>query len=152
MNDQARITVIGELANMTHDSSDTIEETTDRVEFITMGKWFFKNKKHHILYDDHELIENQVTKTRVTLENNTVSIRRTGASNNHLIFEKGISHQLPYETPFGILSITSTTEDIHVTLTETRLELKVIYRIELDHENMGTNTFHIISQRTEESS
>lgn len=147
MNDNARITVIGELADMTDTQENSNEPSTDIVEFMTTGKWFTKNGKEHIIYEDHQLIEGQVTKTRVTIDDTMVTIRRSGASNNHLVFDKGVSHQLPYETPFGVLQLTSTTDEIFIDLSTDRIELKVIYRLEVDHTDMGTNTFHIIGQR-----
>ncbi len=71
-----------------------------------------ENGKDYIIYTDHELVESVETRTRVTIADEQVSIIRSGGTNTHMIFEAGIRHIIPYETPFGLLEMVSSTKSI----------------------------------------
>ncbi len=138
MKDNARITVKG---NQNASSQDEL------IEMQTTGKWFTKDNKDYIFYNDTELIESVETKTRVTIDGNTVSIIRKGATNTHLVFEKGITHMIPYETPFGILDMVSSTKDIQVSRKLDSIELTVMYSLEMNQQDMGPSSFYICAKR-----
>jgi uncharacterized beta-barrel protein YwiB (DUF1934 family) len=138
MKDNARITVKG---NQNASSEDEL------IEMQTTGKWFTKDNKDYIFYNDTELIESVETKTRVTIDGNTVSIIRKGATNTHLVFEKGITHMIPYETPFGILDMVSSTKDIQVSRKLDSIELTVMYSLEMNQQDMGPSSFYICAKR-----
>jgi len=141
MEDNIRLTVIGIQSNA---------EDNDPIELQTTGKWFNKNNKEHIIYTDHQLIDTQPTKTRVSIDGSNVSVIRSGGINTHLVFEQGVSHIIPYETSFGILEMVSYTKEISLTVTKTTIELKVIYNLEINHTDMGENIFHISATRLDD--
>ena len=138
MDDNVRITVIGI-------QSDMIDN--EQIELQTTGKWFKKAGKDHIVYTNHELVETGETRTRVSIDKSLVSIIRSGAVNTHLVFEEGISHVIPYETPFGILDMISSTKGIEKTETDSSLDLKVTYSLNINNSDMGESVFHIIAKR-----
>ena len=138
MKDNARITVKG---NQNASSEDEL------IEMQTTGKWFTKDNKDYIFYNDTELIESVETKTRVTIDGNTVSIIRKGGTNTHLVFEKGITHMIPYETPFGVLDMVSSTKDIQVSRKLDSIELTVLYSLEMNQQDMGPSSFYICAKR-----
>ncbi len=138
MEDNVRIEVIGIQSDMMDD---------EKIELHTTGKWFSKNGKEHIIYTNHDLVESGETRTRVTIAADNVSIIRSGAVNTHLVFEMGQSHIIPYETPFGMLEMVSHTKSIEYTSKENRLELKVLYNLDINNSDMGESTFHIIATR-----
>lgn len=138
MKNNARIKVIGIQNDMAEDES---------IELHTIGSWYTKNNKNYIIYNDTEILDSSETHTRVTYDNQTVSIIRSGGTNTHLLFENGIRHIIPYETPFGLFEMVSTTKSIEVKEDETSLDLKVTYHLELNQMDMGINIFHIIAER-----
>jgi len=140
MNDNVRIEVIGIQADMMDD---------EKIELQTTGKWFTKNGKEHLIYSNHDLVEDSEIRTRVTLEQQNVSIIRSGAVNTHLVFELGQSHIIPYDTPFGVLEMISHTKSIDYSVDDTHLELKVIYNLDINNSDIGESTFHIIANRLE---
>lgn len=134
MEDNVRITVVGVQAEMMDD---------EKIELQTTGKWFTKSGKEHIIYTNHEIVEVGETRTRVTVDDEMVSIIRSGAVNTHLVFELGISHIIPYETPFGVLDMVSHTKAIEKSVTENSIDLKVVYNLDVNNADMGENIFHI---------
>jgi len=138
MNDNVIITVIGVQADMIDN---------EKIELQTTGKWFTKNGKDHIVYTNHDLVEDSDTRTRVSIEQASVSIIRSGAVNTHMVFEEGKSHLIPYETPFGILDMISTTRSLSLKKSPNELELKVIYNLEINNSDTGENVFHLVAKR-----
>ena len=137
MKDNVRITVKGNQGTSSKD---------ERIEMQTTGKWYTKDSKEYIFYNDTEIIESKETKTRVTLDGNTVSIIRRGGTNTHLVFEKGVTHMIPYETPFGILDMVSSTKDIQVKRKADSIELSVTYSLEVNQQDMGPSSFYICAK------
>lgn len=135
MKDNVKIHVIG----IQSDLSDEDES----IELITTGSWYQKNNKHYLLYTDTTLLDSVETKTRVSFDEKTVSIIRNGGTNTHLVFENGECHIIPYETPFGLFEMVSTTKSIVILQSESFIDLKVVYHLELNQMDMGLNTFHI---------
>ncbi|MBN2222160.1 MAG: DUF1934 domain-containing protein [Vallitaleaceae bacterium] len=132
--DNAKIKIIG--------IQDDVD--SEPIELYTTGKWLIKNGKDYIFYVDKILNSDAETNTRIIFDGLGVSILRTGGLDTHLIFEKGVRHFIPYETPFGILDMTSYTEDIFSVRRENSLEIRIIYHLEMDQSNLGRNVFHII--------
>ncbi len=64
-----------------------------------------------------------------------------------MIFEAGIRHIIPYETPFGLLEMVSSTKSIDTIKDNDHIELKVTYHLEVNNTDMGTNVFHMKATR-----
>jgi len=139
MKDNVTIRVIGIQSDLS-DEDDTIE-------LITTGSWYQKLGKNYLLYTDTTLLDTVETKTRVTFDTSTVSIIRSGGTNTHLVFETGIRHIIPYETPFGLFEMVSTTKSIEVKGNEHYIDLNVTYHLELNQMDMGLNVFHITATK-----
>lgn len=140
MKDNVNIRVIG----IQNDFSDGDDDT---IELITTGSWYQKNGKNYLLYTDTTLIDSIETKTRVTFDTKTVSIIRQGGTNTHLVFENDTRHIIPYETPFGLFEMVSTTKSIEIKENDYFIDLKVVYHLELNQADMGLNVFHIIATK-----
>lgn len=135
MKDNVKIHVIGIQSDLSEDD--------DTIELITTGSWYQKNNKNYLLYTDTTLLDSVETKTRVSFDDKTVSIIRNGGTNTHLVFEDGVCHIIPYETPFGLFEMVSTTKSIVILQSDSFIDLKVVYHLELNQMDMGLNTFHI---------
>lgn len=138
MEDNVRINVVGIQSDMAENEA---------IELQTTGKWYRKNNKDYIVYTDHQFDDTRGTKTRVTVDGDMVSIIRSGSTNTHLIFETNVSHIIPYETPFGILDMVSSTKSIEHSFTSDSVEIKVTYNLEVNHTDMGTNVFHLTATK-----
>lgn len=121
--------------------SDLMDD--EKIEMITMGKYYEKNGKTYIVYQDVELNEEQSTKTTVKISDRQVSILRYGTASTHLIFEEGTEHITPYETPFGMVEVLSKTREIDLVREPNRLYLNIVYYLEINQMSMGNNTFSI---------
>ncbi len=118
----------------------------EQIEMMTTGSFYDKGDKYYIQYIDRQLDTEQETKTSIKMNSERVTITRFGATNTHMIFEKGVSHFSPYETPFGIFEIKTHTQDIQLALCDTELRLTVEYILELDKMSQGLSRFELIAK------
>lgn len=147
MKDNVRIRIIGTYNTFDENDSDNTAYSQETTEMITTGGWYQKMGKDYIVYVDRELVENVETHTRVTIDGDQVSIIRKGGNDTHLVFQKGVRHMSPYQTPFGFLEMISYTHDLQLSSTDTSLDLSVTYSLELNGTDMGKNIFHIVVER-----
>lgn len=122
------------------------DENNEKIEMITTGERYEKNGKTYLHYIDSSLDSEQETKTSIKIEGDRIGITRFGATNTHMIFQKGISHFTPYETAFGIFEVSTYTEDIKLNMDAELLELEVIYTLEIDKRSMGKSSFHLVAK------
>lgn len=115
----------------------------EKIEMITTGSFYEKNGKYYINYIDTALDSEVETKTSVKISKNKVAITRFGGVGTHMIFEEGVSHYMPYETPFGIFEITTHTNNIYIDKQDTTLKLEVEYVLEINKMSSGTAHFEL---------
>lgn len=112
-----------------------MEQENEPIEVVTPAKYYYKNGKHYILYDEvmegfSEKVKNQVKITG----DSQLEIRRTGLTASHMIFEDGKSHLSEYQTPFGTLHTQVHTRKLAIHMTEEQINIDVDYRLEVNGE------------------
>ena len=112
-------------------------DSEEPIEVITAGQYFLKNDKHYVLYE--EILEdmNEVCKNRIKIGKEQVEILKTGASNVHMVFEKGKKNLTYYNTPFGNLLIGIDTTKIEFKEDSEMLELKINYSLEVNYSHVS---------------
>lgn len=116
----------------------------DSMEIVTTGQYKEKDGKIYLSYYDNMMDGEDPIKTLIKTDGEVVSVIRYGDSQSHLLFEKGVSHIVPYETPFGAMEMISHTNDIMLTQTDGGFDLTVNYQIELNRSKLGRNEFRVI--------
>lgn len=115
------------------------------MEMVTTGQLKEKDGKLYLTYIDSMLDEEKQIKTMVKVDGDKVSIIRYGENQSHLLFEKGISHITPYETPFGYMEMISHTHDIGLTQTDGGFELFIDYQVEMNRSKLGRNQLQVVA-------
>ena len=113
----------------------------DAIEMITVGQCFDKNGKTFIKYEDRVLDQENPTSTTIKISDGSVTVIRFGATNTQMIFEEGKAHYSPYDTPYGLFEITVATQEITMDRQEDRLDLKVMYTIDVNHSGETASEF-----------
>ncbi len=76
----------------------------EQMEFITEGKFYEKDKAMHLIYDESAISGLPDCKTRLTLKDGTIKMKRVGKSvgiDTEIQFEKGKRYTGYYDTPYG---------------------------------------------------
>ena len=119
----------------------------DNVSLVTPGRYFFRDGKHYISYEESEMTGLLGTRTTLKISDDSVAVIRTGKNPSQLIFEKGKKHMSLYSTDFGDLTVAVSTTAIKKVLNERDGHIDVCYNIEIDSLFAGTN--HLMVDITE---
>lgn len=115
----------------------------DEIELVTEGVYYTEGASHFVTYNETEVTGLEGTTTTLKIENNKVTMLRSGQNNSQLIFEKGQRHICSYETPFGAFAIGVISQMLDIDLTETGGVVSAEYQIEINNSTSGINGFHL---------
>lgn len=121
----------------------------ENIQTIAYGKWYQKNGKEYIIYDDNMLVENGTVHTTIKIESKKITMIRTGKIENTMIFEKGKKQYIPYQTPYGIFDMIAETKTLEWTKDEQTLQLFISYVINLNKMDMGLHAIEVEIEKLE---
>lgn len=110
-------------------------DSSDCLEIITNGKYFKKNGKHYVLYE--EVVEDQRVSNMIKIHDETVEITKKGLASVQMFFETGKKNTSIYSTPYGQLEVSIYAEQIRVNETENKLELNMQYDLEMNSQHVS---------------
>lgn len=116
-------------------------EENEALETITPAKYYLKNGKHYILYD--EVMEGMpgVVKNKIKITDGKVlEIIKTGSTQSHMVFEEGKAHLTLYDTPFGQFHLDMHTRTLDIFECEDEISIKVEYALDMNHEKVADCT------------
>ena len=114
---------------------DTADE--EEVEVFSAGKYYFKNGKHYIFYDEMVEDTGTVVKNRITLKDGRMEVKKTGPFHSQLVFEEERKNNSWYNTPFGQLMAGIEVQSMRIKEEEKLLEIRVDYELEINYEKMA---------------
>ncbi|MBE5926488.1 MAG: DUF1934 domain-containing protein [Lachnospiraceae bacterium] len=109
----------------------------DSVEMIAPGKYYNKNGKHYIMYEEVSEEANEVYKSTIKVNDNVIEVIRNGSTNEHLVFEEGKKNISYYNTPFGNMLIGITTNKIDINDNSDEMNLSIDYSLEVNYEPLS---------------
>ncbi len=121
--------------------NDHIEKS--EMETVIFGKYYKKNGRHYLFYD--ELIEGTdgVTSNRVIIAPDRMELVRKGALNTVMTFESGRMIREDYHTPYGTLSMGVDTKKFLVCENEDGLFIQTEYLLEVNGAYASFNRMEI---------
>lgn len=118
-----------------HLMAETEPEPGEPIEVVTPAKYYYKNGKHYIIYDEAMEGFSEPVKNKVKVTGDScLEIRKSGLTTAHMVFENGKSHVTYYETPFGKLHTEMYTRRLEIREAEDRLDIEVDYRLDVNGE------------------
>ena len=122
-------------------SQTPLESGTEEneMELFAFGKYYRKNDRHYLFYE--ELIEgtDRMTSNRVTIMPGRMELLRRGAVNTVMTFEPGRMVRENYHTPYGALSMGVDTQKLRIQEKEDGLEAEAEYLLEVNGEITSFN-------------
>ena len=86
----------------------------DTIELTTQGKCYEKNDCTFLVYDESEISGMQGSTTTLKISDEKVTMKRFGANESKLIFEKGVKHISVYQTMYGNMDMEVVTTQIDI--------------------------------------
>ncbi len=109
----------------------------EAVEVISAGKYYNRNGKHYVLYE--EILEDIAGITNCTIEisDKKLDIIKRGANNVHMIFEENTKNTTFYHTPYGDLLVGIYTTLMKMTEEEDRIIAEVDYSLDINYAHVS---------------
>ena len=122
-----------------------IDDDTDTIEFMTDGRFGFKEGSFYISYDESRMLDTgDEVKTQIYIKpDDSVILQRSGTIKSKILIEKGNRNNCFYSTPMGDLTIGVYGEKIEHNLTDNGGEIKLKYTIDSDLKLISRNEVNI---------
>ena len=108
----------------------------DSVEMINAGKYYNRNGKHYIKYQE-SLEDGIVCDNMIKISKNEVEFIRKGIMNTHMVFTMGNKNMNYYETPFGSMTMGIDTSNLEVAETENKIDVDIYYALDMNCQHIS---------------
>jgi len=132
----------------------TGEMNEEQLEVVTSGRYYEKDGKHYIKYDEvMEGIDGTV-KNLIKINENGIEVTKRGQLTNvHMVFEENKKNMTYYDTPYGNLLIGIAATNFNVNTQQDRIDIQVDYALEINYEYLVDCTIqmNIISKNNRQA-
>ena len=113
------------------------EEETDELEMTMSGKYYFRNGKHYVLFEETDEESQSVVKNRFKLSEDRLEISKKGVMNATMTFQRGEKSSSWYGTTVGDVQLGIEVTEMELTEGEDEIEMNVAYALEMNSEHVS---------------
>ncbi len=126
-------------------TEQTVEDSTDKIEFTTDARYGFRDGSYFISYDESKLmeVEGEIKTTLYVKPNASVVLQRKGAYNSRMVIEKGVRNNCLYATPNGEFSLGIFGEKVLANLSDDGGNITMNYTIDTGLQLLSRNKVNI---------
>ena len=116
------------------------------IEIIVPGQYYFRNGSHYLRYE--ELLDETAEPTinYIKVSGKGLEVSKKGLVNVHMVFEQGKRNMAFYTTSFGILEMGISATNLELKESDSRLDMKVNYSLDLNQEHVADCCLDIHAQ------
>ncbi len=108
----------------------------DTLELLTEGQLLQEDEKYIIEYDDSAMSGLDNTTTRVTVEGDRVSVKRSGTVETEFVFTKSQRYEAVYDTPYGAMQMSVMPTQVSSDLSSEKGRLDLEYVIQVGEQSV----------------
>ena len=108
-------------------SSMQMNDKDQVVEVVTPGEFHIEEDSFKAIYEESEISGMAGTTTTVVIESGKVKLVRKGSTETVMVFENNGSNVCLYNTPYGMLELTTNTKLINIYMNEDGGAVKINY-------------------------
>ena len=108
------------------------EEETDELEMTMPGKYYFRNGKHYVLFEETDEESQSVVKNRFKLSEDRLEI-----------FQRGEKSSSWYGTPVGDVQLGIEVTDMQLMEGDDEIEMNVAYALEMNSEHVSDSRIRL---------
>ena len=126
-------------------TEQTLDDSTDKIEFTTDARYGFRDGSYFISYDESKLmeVEGEIKTTLYVKPNASVVLQRKGAYNSRMVIEKGVRNNCLYATPNGEFSLGIFGEKVLANLSDDGGNITMNYTIDSGLQLLRRNKVNI---------
>ena len=109
----------------------------EEIEVFSAGKYFFRNGKHYLFYDEQVDDSGDVVSNRIICADGRMELTKKGSVNVKMSFLSDERTECWYETLFGEMLVGLEVTGMKIEEQEELLEISVDYRLELNYEHVA---------------
>ena len=116
------------------------------IEIIVPGQYYFRNGSHYLRYE--ELLDETAEPTinYIKVSGKGLEVSKKGLVNVHMVFEQGNRNMSFYTTSFGTLEMGISATNLELKESDSRLDMKVNYSLDLNQEHVADCCLDIHAQ------
>ncbi len=122
---------------MPEEEIDVETKEDETVEIINVGTYSVVNGKEYIRYEEVYDESKESSTSMIKIYDNCVEVSKKGAVTTKMIFKPGDKTMTFYNTPYGAMSLGITTKQLDIDRTDNKIEIYLVYGMELNYEHLS---------------
>lgn len=110
------------------------------------GEYYFRNGSHYLRYEEMLEDHGDPTVNYIKISPKGMEVRKKGQVNTHMVFEQGKRNMAFYTTSFGTLEMGISATNLELKESDSRLDMKVNYSLDLNQEHVADCCLDIHAQ------
>ena len=121
-------------------------EGDEPIEIVGPGEYYFRNGSHYLRYEEMLEDHGDPTVNYIKISPKGMEVRKKGQVNTHMVFEQGKRNMAFYTTSFGTLEMGISATNLELKESDSRLDMKVNYSLDLNQEHVADCCLDIHAQ------
>ena len=121
-------------------------EGDEPIEIVVPGEYYFRNGSHYLRYEEMLEDHGDPTVNYIKISPKGMEVRKKGQVNTHMVFEQGKRTMAFYTTSFGTLEMGISATNLELKESDSRLDMKVNYSLDLNQEHVADCCLDIHAQ------
>ena len=121
-------------------------EGDEPIEIVVPGEYYFRNGSHYLRYEEMLEDHGDPTVNYIKISPKGMEVRKKGQVNTHMVFEQGKRNMAFYTTSFGTLEMGISATNLELKESDSRLDMKVNYSLDLNQEQVADCCLDIHAQ------
>ncbi len=115
----------------------------EKISHVTEGQYYFRNNKHYIKYNDDSVDKENVLRTTIKTDGQSLNIFRRGALDTDMTFVMGKTTHTMYRTPYSAMELEICTKDLSICMNEACGEVDLLYDMAVNGSVVGEYKLHL---------
>lgn len=120
-----------------------LDQEPDVIELVTEGVLEYRADGWDLSYEESDLTGLAGATTTFRLEEEQVTLTRTGALNSQMVFRPGFVHESLYQAEYGTLMISVCAQKVSYHVSEDGGTVDLVYSIEIEQTAAGVIDYHL---------
>ena len=119
------------------------EDDDDVIEVVTPGKFYKEEDSYYAVYEETEISGMKGTTTTLRIDEEQVTLVRTGTTNTEMKFKKNVRDLTLYNTPHGALNLTVDTKQLKLSVDDNGGDVFIDYDMIVGNQQILSTTLQI---------